>query len=174
LWYQHAFWAGAARPAGDRYGSAAPDWLDEVAAILMESDTRAAIHRNRFSDGRHEDPERASTIPPEIALADFVTMPHPASASLPEPGTAPAGPIRVTSAPSLFYAQGRVFADYLIERSGDPGIFAAISQGMRSGLSFADWLAQSGAQHRLPVSVPAMDADWQAWLAKRFGAPVAR
>lgn len=104
LWYMQVFWAGAARPASDRYGSAAPDWLDEVAAILMESDTRAAIHRNRFSDGRDDDPERSDRVPPEIALARFVIMPHPVSASLPAPGTAPAGPIRVTVAPSLLCA----------------------------------------------------------------------
>jgi hypothetical protein len=174
LWYQQLFWAGAARPAGDRYGGAAPDWLDEVAAILMESDTRAAIHRHRFSDGRDADPERARNIPPEIALAEFVTMPHPASASLPEPGKAPIGPIRVTSAPSLFYAQARVFADYLIQRSGDSRIFAAISQAMQGGQSFADWVAQSGTKHKLPPTLAAMDADWQGWLTGRFGPPVAR
>lgn len=168
LWYAQIFWADAPRRDGDRYGSAAPDWLDEIAAMMMESDTRTAIYRNRFTDSR--DPARASDLPPEIPLAELVTMPHPVSASLPPPGQA-SGPIRLTSAPSLFYAQTRVFADYLIERSGDPRILATISEESR-GSDFAGWLTRHGARHRLPSSLSAMDTDWQAWTNRRFGPPV--
>ncbi|HEU0045909.1 hypothetical protein [Sphingomonas sp.] len=170
LWYGELFWTDVARPPRDRYGSAAPDWLDEAAAILMESDTRAATHRNRFSDGRDPDRERAAAIPPEIPLADLMTMPHPVSDRLPAPGGAP-GPIRLTSAPSLFYAEIRVLADYLIERSGDRRIFAAISDGMRQGGSFAEWLARDGARHRLPATLAGLDADWQRWLLEHYGPP---
>lgn len=167
-WYTAAFWADVPAPAGTmRYGSAAPDWLDEAAAMLMEDEDGARDYRQRFGDGR--DPAHAGSTLPELSLAELTTMTHPAMAAL-VGRPAGAGPmVRVTSAPTLFYAQSRVFADYLIERSGDRRILAAVSQGLKARGGFDAWLAGDGARHRLAGSLAAMQQDWNAWLDKRFG-----
>ena len=168
LWYEAAFWAGAPRASGDRYGSAGPDWLDEVAAILMENDAAAQAHRQRFADGRRKDPEQTHPAPPEIPLPTFVTMVHPVTASLPPPGV-DTGPVMIVGKPSLFYSQSRVFADYLTDRSEDPRILARISEGLRSGAAFGDWLAREGRRHRLPSTMAALESDWRGWLESRYG-----
>ena len=172
-WYVAAFWSGAApQPAGTRrYGSPAPDWLDEAAAMLMEDAAGDQGYRQRFADGRSEDAQRAALVPPEIPLAELLRMEHPALAGLPAPGAAP-GAVNVlaTSRPSLFYAEARVFTDYLVEKSGDPRILAVVSDGLRGGDTFAAWLAAHGREHRLATSFEAMQADWSGWLDRRYGA----
>jgi len=175
LWYANAFWpepAAASTPGVRRYGSAAPDWLDEAAAMLMEDEAGVESYRRRVADGRSPDPQIAGSIPPEIPLSTLTRMDHPTLASLPPPGAgAGSGPVVLTVPlqPSLFYAQVRVFTDYLIARSGDPRILAVISEGLRDDPSFADWLAGEGGRHGLPTSLDAMQDDWDDWLTVRFG-----
>lgn len=181
-WYTTAFWsdgtdatASTARPATMRYGSAGPDWLDEAAAMLMEDEAGARSYRQRFADGRSPGSQRSAAIPPELPLVELTSMSHPTMASLPA-SIGAAGPvqIRITGRPSLFYAQTRVFVDYLTERSGDARILAAVSEGLR-GRSFDRWLAEKGSRHRLPTSLAAMQVDWDGWLDRRFGpSPEAR
>jgi hypothetical protein len=191
-WYHAAFWPEAATPGAAavrgaaanapapnaplralRYGSAAPDWMDEAAAMLMENDAGARAYAQKFADGRSADAARAAMLPPEIPLAELTRMTHPAMASMPAPR--PGGPVQmvVTGRPTLFYPQARLFADYLADRSGEPRVLAHISQGMAAGATLDAWLAANGASHKLPVSLAAMQADWDAWLDQRFGpAPV--
>jgi hypothetical protein len=171
FWYGEAFWGGGAASAGPRYGSPAPDWLDEAAAMLMENEAGTQAYHQIFADGRSSDAARAARIPPEVTLAELTSMTHPALVNLPKPGAQNGGgPISVIGRPSLFYPQVRVFVDYLAERSGDPRIVATISEGLRGGTTFEAWLGSNGAKHRLPASVAVMQADWNAWLDRRFGA----
>ena len=173
-WYANAFWPASLQtppPTTRRYGSPAPDWLDEAAAMLMEDETRTLWHHQRLADGRSADAQRAAMSPPEVPLATLISMTHPALASLPAPGGAD-GPVSmvVIGRPSLFYAQVRVFTDYLIERSGDRRILAVVSKGLQGGATFDRWLGTHGTRHRLPTSLAAMQADWDGWLDRRFGA----
>lgn len=169
-WYTAVFWSDAPVPTARRYGSAAPDWLDEAAAMLMEKEAGASAYHQRFADGRSADAARAATIPPEIALAELTRMIHPAMASLPTlGGTDGPAQMRVTGRATLFYPQVRVFVDYLAERSGEPRILAVVSQGLRDGTTFDAWLGSNGAKHGLPTSLAAMQTDWDAWLDRRFG-----
>lgn len=171
MWYTAAFWPAASPPTippTPRYGSPAPDWLDEAAAMLMENEAGARGYRQMFADGRGADPARAAAIPPEMPLSELTSMTHPAMAAM--PAGAASGPVRIiTGRPSLLYAQARVFADYLVDRSGNPRILAVVSEGLRDGGTLDAWLVADGAKNRLPTSLGAMQADWDGWLDQRFG-----
>jgi hypothetical protein len=74
---------------------------------------------------------------------------------------------------ALFYLQGRMLADFLIDRTGDPAIFADIGAAFGRGRTIEQWLAERGPAHRLPATLDGLDAAWRAWLRNRFGAPAA-
>ena len=75
------------------------------------------------------------------------------------------------AAAPLFYSQGRVFADYLLDRTGQPAVFASISEAFARGDSMDTWLAREGRSRGLPTSVAALDRDWRGWLRARLGPP---
>lgn len=201
MWFTEAFWPVQpdARSAA-HYGGAGPDWLDEVAAILMEDEQMTAARRNGFRQALGEDPAR---IKP---LRELFDEPHPMAATArslrPSPGgtTAPAGPgagsndaeatasrentlvARVVSgeeaarmgadmaAASLFYAQNRVVADFLLERSGSQLIFAQLAGALADGASLDDWLAEHGRVHNLPSSVSELEIIWEEWVQRTYAA----
>ena len=187
-WYVQLYWPGTPLDRGSHYGGPGPDWLDETAAILMESDTFAADRRRQFEQvyrGTGGGVALAGIPVAElIDLGRFLSREHPGRV-LQQGRQAPAaaGPqIRVLTGDearsaargaALFYLQGRVFADYLIERTGDPAVFAAIGAAFGQGRTMAEWLAEQGAAHRLPATIEALDADWRAWLQARHGPPPA-
>jgi len=187
LWFTAAFWPQ--RPEADadaprHYGGPGPDWLDEAAAVVLEDDVTAAQRRDQFRalmrgetvpavgpiDGRamlldlpgllareHPGLARAVAIAPEVAASGGVGVSFtPAGA-----GPRPAAMERV------FYIQTRVFADYLMQTSSRPTILAEIAQSLASGRGFEDWLAEQGAAHGLPTSVPDLQGDWQAYAERQ-------
>lgn len=180
-WFRHVHDAGktvAGTPGSPRYGSTAPDWLDEMAAVLAENDAittgrRAALAR--YAAGSGDD----GLYP----LATYLTMEHPVlrAAAAAHPSAGAAGGARVLQVtgeaakallggaanPARFYAQSRGFADFLIEASGDPGIFATIGAASARGETFESWLATAGAAHRLPTTLPALEARWTTWVRAR-------
>ena len=96
---------------------------------------------------------RAVAVAPEVAASGGVGVSFtPAGA-----GPRPAAMERV------FYIQARVFADYLIQKSGRPTILADIAQGMAGGVSFEVWLAAKGGDFGLPASVRDLQKDWVAF-----------
>lgn len=175
MWFIHAFWPSA--EGSGHYGGPAPDWLDETAAVLMESGALEAKRRESF---------KASCAAGEsvATLADFVAMKHPvvdeakaraAAAGMPEgaAGTvvvAQASPA-IASQARAFYAQARVFADFLLAESRDPLILASIAQAAVRGETFDAWLAANGAANNLPADMPGLQARWSAWATKTYGAP---
>lgn len=169
LWNHVAFWPDAMTSSTPRYGSPAPDWLDEAAAMLMENERGVRSYHQRFADGRSTEAARAASVPPEIPLAELTTMTHPAMVSIPAGGAGGVGTMVVTGRPTLFYAQTRIFVEYLADRSGEPRIVSLISEGARAGGTFDAWLSANGAKYRLPTSLAAMQTDWDAWLDRRFG-----
>ena len=187
LWFTQAFWPQRASTDADaprHYGGPGPDWLDEAAAVVLEDDVTAAQRRSQFRalmqgetvpavgpiDGRgmlldlpgllareHPGLARAVAVAPEVAASGGVGVSFtPAGA-----GPRPAALERV------FYIQTRVFADYLIQRSGRPTIMADIARGLAGGGNFEVWLANEGAAHGLPTSVTAMQGDWQAYAERQ-------
>lgn len=168
----HAFWPDAAdQPGGSpHYGGRGPDWLDETAAVLMESSTMANGRRRMLAESGSQQHL--------TSLGEFFQASHPMAVHIPEllESGGSGGSVRVITGEeaeklaggaSWFYAQARLAADFLIETSGDPGIFGDIAAFIASGADMADWLAEHGARYGLPSTVQSLDASWRQWLDTR-------
>jgi hypothetical protein len=70
-----------------------------------------------------------------------------------------------------FYVQARAFADFLVDRTGDPAIFAEFAQAAARGQGFEQWLAQNGARRGLASDMAGLQTLWARWLEARFGPP---
>jgi hypothetical protein len=188
-WFVKAFWPDYQPAAQDHYGGPGPDWLDEVAAMLMEDGDGAEDRRKVFRDvyqGRGSGALASFPVADLIDLPRFLSREHPAQIrpDLRPTGTSPEGVVTMRVIDStdqgalsraleaaLYYPQGRMFADFLLDRTGDPLVFKEIAEGLAQGQSFEDWLAAQGPARRLPESMAELDAAWRMWLAARFGAP---
>lgn len=185
-WYVKAFWPDAVVDGKGHYGGPGPDWLDEMAAVLMESEKFTQTRRDQFgkiySGQKLAGPLASLTRAQIVDLPLYLSREHPAKhlQGGPQPRQAIGGSgirilsgdeaVKAASGAILFYLQSRVFADYLIARSGDPAVFAEIGAAFGRGETMDQWLAKRGAAHRLGTSVGALDAGWRAWLVGRFGA----
>lgn len=170
IWYAAAFWRDSDLTE-DRYGTPAPDWLDETAAILTESDALAENRRKLFSEGWAALEPTARSASAAIGdLAHFLQRRHPSQTREAAPSDSTAAlSVTVTvrggpNATEAYYNQVRVFADYLIVRTGDEAIFAEVSRALADGMDFETWL---GSQTRYPSllrTVPDLQADWASWI----------
>ena len=177
LWFIRTYWPDRSA-AGGHYGGPAPDWFDEVAAVLMEDDASGTARRDQFAAtlagtrGTVEERDRL------LDLQSYLSTEHPAlpgvraTAGDVRPG---GGGVRVLTGPEaqkiaadglFFYLQSRRFADYLIERTGNPAVFGRVADAIAAGGSFADWLSVSGYP-ALPTTLDGLAADWRAWALKR-------
>ncbi len=189
-WYAELFWPGARLDPRGRghYGGPGPDWLDETSALLMEPDDLADTRRDSFEKiylGKPDTPAlRSITVAELVDLKYFLSQDHPVARDNIKllPTTANQGDgLRVVTLSAaeaaqlglgkaaLFYFQGRMFADFLVERTGSPAVFARISAAFARNETMDQWLAAEGMDWGLPGSVAALDAEWQQWLMKRFG-----
>lgn len=168
----------AAAAAEKKYGSDAPDWLDEMAAVLAEDKVMSEGRRSHFAsmlDGG----DAARETP--YALADYLGMEHPVleqakrlseaasngnaanGARLMLVSGEEAAKLTAGSNPIRFYSQSRVFADFMIASSGDPAIFADIARSMRAGQNFEQWL--NGNESGLPRTMSGLETLWDEYLA---------
>ena len=181
MWLIQLFWGdrAAAKEAGPgHYGGPAPDWLDEAAAIAMEDDMLTAPRRNHFHQMANGG--AAGGIAP---LESFFAMAHPLArvSELARSGAAPGGggtsQIMVLSGEEVqrrlgvgpkagpnFYAQSRVVADFLLDRSGNPKILAEVARSLAGGATIEQWLAASGAANRLEPTLAGLERQWQTWI----------
>lgn len=160
---------------GHRYGTPAPDWLDEAAAILMEADRDRSQREAGFL-------ETLRTTPGQVpSLSEFLELEHPmAMATRHHAGPLPrtsqetgprilAGPVSaVGTRVATFYGQSMMFANFLMESSANGGILGPISAALEEGSSFVEWIESAGAQHGLPASLDGLEAEWEAWLEGRL------
>ena len=180
LWFMAAFTPeDAARQTGHGYGGWAPDWLDETAAILLETPSLADKRRQSFHEThKHEHLKD---------LATFLSMVHPSAGAARQlqqsarnadqdaPGTA--GRVMFLSgeeaeaflrasggaAAPAFYGQARLFADFLMEKTGDEQVFASITRHHAAGGNFESWLVP-GEAGGLPETLKAFEAARLDWL----------
>lgn len=166
-----------------QYAGPAPDWLDEMAAVLMENDA--------LTQGRVESLVKASVADDDLRslwpLEEYFEMVHPvfeqarrviearqASAE----GRARGGVVMLTRDqleiredernPALFYAQSRGFADYLIEKTDNQQIFADVARHMAAGGTMVSWLETRGQSLGIPASISALETDFRSWLQGRY------
>jgi hypothetical protein len=169
------FWPDEAPDSGRavHYGGPAPDWLDEVAAVLMEDAAMTADRRKlllELRDGRRSGAGLKT-------LAGYFAADHPLKAiaaelgARPRDGGASVRVIRGAEARQLggqaawFYAQARGVADFLLASSDDEGVFGDLARAFAAGDTMETWLAREGKDHGLPASLPELETRWQAWLA---------
>ena len=166
--YAAAFWPDAAAGSDQRYGSPAPDWLDEAAAILMEHPESQGARAGEFIAAAQASPD---SIP---SLIGFLEMEHPVLAprlmqQLERGGRSESG-IRMAVSQDMdasglvtYYGQSLLTGMFLIEASGDPLILATISAAIADHVPFPDWLAENGSSHGLPSALEPLQAAWEAW-----------
>lgn len=169
LWYDAVFWRGGGVPS-DGYGTGAPDWLDETAAILMEGDGVWQNRRFGFFLGWAAKSPDDRAAPGAIGdLKHFLERRHPSQTTDPgQTATSESGAVTVTVSSRVgdgdyFDQQARVFADYMLDRSGNPAIFGEITQSLAAGATFESWLATQTGSPDLPSTVTALQSDWTAW-----------
>lgn len=166
-----------------RYAGPAPDWLDEMAAVLMENDA--------LTNGRVEGLVTANAAADELQglwpLEEFFTMTHPAfeqarrvieARQSSAEGRARGGVVMLRSTdleerddgrnPAMFYAQSRGFADYMIEKSGDPQVFARIASYIAAGGTMAGWLSENGRSIGVADNITALDQAFKAWISDKY------
>lgn len=180
LWFTNAFWpaAGQGEDGVSHYGGPGPDWLDELAAVLLED--APTTNRRRDQMNALLKGEVVPAIGPVAAretlldLKGFLSRAHPALARVQmNPPNLPAGAgitlvyTPAGSGPSavvqerLFYIQARGFADFLIEKTGRATVFADIAQALADGRTFEGWLSTDGAALGLPGTVDGLDRLWR-------------
>lgn len=174
MWFIDLFTQPGETPEGGHaYGGWAPDWLDEMAAVLLENDYLMDRRRVRF---------KAMGEARRIPLSEFLTMEHPgakAAAALGrQQAAAGGGGTRIITlsgeearqfiaasggerAPD-FYSQVLVFSDYLEARTGRNDMVAVIATALSKGQMFEDWLADNPTD--LPRSISELEADWSDFL----------
>lgn len=185
VWFLAAFWGEAAlapaaapgataapsAPSAHRYAGPAADWLDETAAILLESQDATALRRSSFAAWLAEHPGQLHP------LDELFTMEHPvdvaAALAAAPPAAAQQGAVTVliqAGSPEeeqglrSFYEQCRSLADYLLAVGGER-IFVPIAESAARGEDMATWLAAEGASHGLPGKTAELQQAWLEWVA---------
>lgn len=169
-WFIHAYWPRAEARASDHYGGPAPDWMDEIAAVLAEDQAMADGRRAQFaailSGGDAAAKARL------LDLATFLSGGHPALPKL-DVGAQKGRVAVLTGAEAAavaqvagtLYLQARSFADYPRARSGGPAAYRSAAAAFAGGRDTAGWLRDEGARLNLPTTIEAVERDWRAWVA---------
>lgn len=183
-WFGNAFdWPPGPRDGRSHYGVyAAPDWLDETAAVLMEGEASSQDRWTALCDRR-----------PPTTTADFYAaffdQPHPSqsleavtteqtvAAFGDDGGDGESTRIVVRAAPSgradapardagdIYYPLVRGLIDYVAARNGDRPVWGDVARWIAEGGDFDGWLAEHGETHGLAGDVSALSQDWSVWLA---------
>ena len=190
LWLIHAYDWPTSSDDRNFYGvETAPDWMDEVAAVLLENDGLTAGRRNHLRSVLNGE-DRGEIVPLNI----YFSIDHPllnATSRRAETmrAAAEAGArgqqtqVLVLSGeeademlagadgmdPTLFYSQSRGFIDYVGARSGGEQYFVDAALAVLDGQVFAEWHEANAARYSLPVAMDMLEADWRSWLTQSYG-----
>lgn len=179
-WYVEAGWPGARGDSGGHYAGPGPDWMDELSAILAETDADADRRRGQFKDfytGARQGVSRTDLLDLTLLL-DQVHPEHARRAAAPAAPSPPGVTMRVVNSPTgafseanLFYVKNRMVGDFLIAKTGDPAIFGSILEAFRRGETFDQWLATQGRAKGLAPDRAGLDQQWRDWLKSSLGEP---
>lgn len=165
-----------------RYAGPGPDWLDEIAAVMMENSVLTQSREDGLSEAAAGG-DFAALWP----LADYFDMTHPAFEQARQlirarqstaEGRAQGGVVIMRHQdmqqdssgrdPVMFYSQSRGFADFMMETTGDERVFADIARYIAAGGTMAQWLAEHDRSTRLPATVEALEQAFEGWLLNRY------
>lgn len=168
-WFHDRYWRGA--HSGGHYGGPAPDWLDEAAGLLMEPEASVERRRLEFREALANGAAEARDLKRFLAQAHPLAGRTGANGFVTVSRAATDASGRPTVGPGQFYGQSRVFAEFLIARSGDERILAEIAKAIAAGETFEAWLAARGSAHGLGGSVTELNTAWLEWLDETFDQP---
>lgn len=158
---------------GRAYGHAAlPDWLDEAAATLCESNEGRATRRRHFRANLHR----------RIPLREFANMPHPLSAdevldrlgidrSQGQTGVhfIPAEQARKVlpgTSVAMFYAQSLSLGEFILHRGG-PDAMLSLVRPLANGRTLEQALREARrAAPGLPATVDELEVEWIRWVER--------
>lgn len=141
-----------------QYGTDAPDWLDEMAAVSFEGmDLRSSRKRDAKSNGlltlttllRMTHPELGAKVVRE-AGQDFAVGPASSDQTI------------------AFYATVSSFYEFLSEKSGHEGVVAELADAFKRGEDLELWLLNRLGYDRRK-SLDQMNADFLRWSAGQPG-----
>jgi hypothetical protein len=191
LLFMHSFWPNTLAETKNEeehvYGAQnSPDWLDEVAAILLEEDQ---LTENRRTDFKRLVNELG--VENLIPFSKYLSMDHPALAELAKSKIIQDEIKRVKSTGSSglvvltgkdidklgateeelreegdFYSFSRAFADFMLETSGDQRIFSHIASAIKSGKNIESWLSSQTTP--LPKKMNELERAWLDWVNKNY------
>ncbi len=193
MWLIQAFWPDKTVDSVGHYGGPGPDWLDEMAAVLMEpaesAKRRTELFTERYHAIRVDMRQGRAQTDSLLDLKAYLSTVHPAAdaarALVSQSGSDPIGggmTVRVLTGEEAkrfsgdgirFYLQSLLVSEYLAARSGDPAVIGKIAAAAANDQSFTDWLSKNNKSTSLPTSLDAMQSDWLDWLEMRFPDPVA-
>lgn len=163
-----------------RYGSSAPDWIDELAAVLNENGElttgRYASAQKRLEEGKSANP---------YPLLEYLEMEHPslraAQALRERSGQSGENVTLILSGeeaeqflkesrgdPAEFYLQTRLFADFMLDTTGDQRIFAKIANGVKKQGTFGRWLGANHEEFGLAGDIAGLETQFSSWIEERF------
>jgi hypothetical protein len=143
--------------SGDQYGTDAPDWLDEMAAVAFEGVVqRSSRRRDAKSKGL-------------LTLTTLLRMTHPELGApvAREAGQTFAGGPASSDQTIPFYATVSCFYDFLSEKTGREGVVAELAAAFRRGENLELWLLDRLGYDRRRGSLEQMNADFLRWFAAK-------
>ena len=121
-------------------------WLAKDAGLAAVD-----LSHETFLTREHPALDRALTERPEMPAGGGIALVY----------TPAGGGMSAVVEERLFYIQARGFADFLIEKTGRPTVFADIARSLAGGETFEAWLAGDGASLGLPPTLDGLDALWR-------------
>ena len=172
-WFTNTFWPNIhGRSDGIHYGSPADDWLDEAAAISLETPEMKA-NRYRNLPGHFA----ADRIVPLEKLFVMEHPKRPAVGASKEPSGKPvlgSGDKSKLVAVEAFYSQTLSVMDFMNEKARKAGLLAAIAESQVKGQHMEEWLRTQGPKWNLPRTVAELEKEWRTWLDAKLKSPKAK
>jgi hypothetical protein len=144
-----------------RYGTDAPDWLDEAVAVSFEMPAdkvqRRCQARSLLEEGRL------------IPLSRFLAMTHPSRMAADVDTRGSANIVYRSTAPRdtpEFYSMSLAFSEYFAAVREDPGVLVDFLKAFSEGKALDLWAVQAAAEHRRITSIENLDADFRSWIRK--------
>lgn len=165
--FMHGIWGSSAVIEPNQYGSTAPDWLDEAAAITAEDDALTHSRRQEFNT--------ALQTQQPLSLTALFAAQHPhANSNLRQEAQKNAQEssngvsIAVSSSAenprALFYGQIRALLDYLQDKSGDKPYMRSITKHLKSGQTMSSWVHKYGQDFGLPKTIDELELSFTEYL----------
>ncbi len=164
----------------DGYGSPAPDWLDEAAAVLNENQYVTVKRREAFRklngnfNSLTEIVSKAHPVPSKMGREELNERIKEIQAEMAKNGSGTkAVKLNINNESynkeiDKFYGTIRVFIDFLEKQTNKQGVYKSISDGLKNGNGFESWLKNNGPSYGLPSSMDKLNSLWSNFAKKRF------